>query len=184
MCFSLLVSLRLSDYAVMSTVIVTECESNPLAPVTVIVYEPIGVLCNALMLSVDVPWPPEVRVTDELLNDVLGPDVGETVAERLMVPVNPFRLVTVIRLLPDVPRGRLKEDGLTDMEKSDTMTRIETECASDPLVAVRVDVPEEPASMLTVGPPEASVKSTACETVRARLTECERLPLVPVTKTV
>ena len=140
MCFSLLVSLRLSDYAVMSTVIVTECESAPLTPVTVIVYEPIGVLCNALMLSVDVPWPPEVRVTDELLNDVLGPDVGETVAERLMVPVNPFRLVTVIRLLPDVPRGRLKEDGLTDMEKSDTMTRIEKECASDPLVPVTVTV--------------------------------------------
>lgn len=75
-CFSLLVSLRLSDYEVMSTVIVTECESDPLAPVTVIVCEPIGVLCNALTLSVDVPWPSDVRVTDELLNDVFGPDVG------------------------------------------------------------------------------------------------------------
>ncbi len=52
------------------------------------------------------------------------------------------------------------------------------------LVAVRVDVPEEPASMLTVGPPEARVKSAVCETIRARLTECERLPLVPVTTTV
>jgi len=106
----------------------------------VIVYEPIGVLCNALTLSVDVPWPPEVRVTEELLNDVLGPDVDETTAERLMVPVNPFRLVTVIRLLPDVPRGRLIDDGLTDMEKSDTMTRIETECVSEPLVPVTVTV--------------------------------------------
>ncbi len=124
----------------MSTVIVTECESDPLAPVTVIVYEPIGVLCSALTLSVDVPWPPDVRVTDELLNDVLGPDVDETTAERLMVPVNPFRLVTVIRLLPDVPRGRLRDDGLMEIEKSDTMTRIETECASDPLVPVTVTV--------------------------------------------
>src|SRR6266700_1176518 len=131
MCSSLLVSLRLIDYAVMSTCMVTECEINLLSPVTVIVYEPIGVLCNALTLSVDVHWPNDVRVTDELLNDVLGPDVGETVAERLMVPVNPFRLVTVMRLLPDVPRGRLREDGLTDMEKSDMMTRIETECVSD-----------------------------------------------------
>jgi len=52
------------------------------------------------------------------------------------------------------------------------------------LVAVRVDVPEEPASMLTVGPLEARAKSAVCETVRARLTECERLPLVPVTKIV
>src|SRR5437867_939272 len=136
----------------MSTVIVTECESAPLTPVTVIVYEPIGVLCNALMLSVDVPWPPEVRVTDELLNDVLGPDVGETVAERPTVPAETDR-----ETVPENPPR---------------------------LVAVRVDVPEEPASMLTVGPPEASVKSATCETVRARLTECERLPLVPVTKTV
>ena len=124
----------------MSTVIVTECESDPLAPVTMIVYEPIGVLCSSLTLSVDVPWPPDVRVTDELLNDVLGPDVGETVAERLMVPVNPFRLVTVMRLLPDVPRGRLRDDGLIEIEKSDTMTRMEMECVSDPLVPVTVTV--------------------------------------------
>src|SRR5207245_9190955 len=107
---------------------------------TVVGYEPIGVVCNSLTLRGDVPWPPDVRVTDELLNDVLGPDVGDTVAERLMVPVNPFRLVTVIRLLPDVPRGRLRDDGLIEIEKSDTMTRIETECASDPLVPVTVTV--------------------------------------------
>ena len=132
--------MRLSDYAVMSTFIVTECESDPLAPVTVIVYEPTGVLCNALTLSVDVPWPPDVKVIDELLKDVFGPDVGETVAERLTVPVNPFRLVTVIRLVPDVPRGRLRDDGLIEIGKSDTMTRIETECASDPLVPVTATV--------------------------------------------
>ena len=124
----------------MSTVIVTECESDPLVPVTVIVYEPIGVLCNALTLSVDVPWAPDVRVTEELLNEVLGPEVDETVAERLMVPVNPFRLVTVIRLLPDVPRGRLRDDGLIEIEKSDTMTRMEMECVSDPLVPVTITV--------------------------------------------
>ncbi len=109
----------------MSTVIVTECESDPLAPVTVIVYAPIDVLCNALTLSVEVLCPPDVRVTDELLNDVFGPDVGET---------------TVVRPVPDVPRGRVSEDGLIEMEKSDTMTRIETECASDPLVPVTVTV--------------------------------------------
>src|SRR5438445_5520292 len=117
-----------------------ECERELLVPVMVMVYPPIGVLCSALTLSVDVPWPPDVRVTDELLNEVFGPDVGETVADRLMVPVNPFRLVTVIRLVPDVPRGRLRDDGLMEMEKSDTMTRIETECASDPLVPVTVTV--------------------------------------------
>src|SRR6266705_2194522 len=124
----------------MSTVIVTECESEPLAPVTVIVYAPIGVLCCALTLSVEVLCPPDVRVTDELLRDVLGPEVAETTVERVTVPANPLRLVRVTRLVPEVPRGRLSDDGLTVMEKSDTMTRTETECASDPLVPVTVTV--------------------------------------------
>ena len=119
---------------------VTECETEPVVPVTVIVYPPMGVLCNALTLSVEVVCPPDVRVTDELLSDVFGPDVGETTVERVMVPAKPFRLVRVIRPVPDVPRGRVSEDGLIEMEKSDTMTRIETECASDPLVPVTVTV--------------------------------------------
>ena len=84
--------------------------------------------------------PPDVRVTDELLSDVLGPVVGETVVERLMVPVNPFMLVRVIRLVPDVPRGRLRDDGLMEREKLDTTTDTETECTSDPLVPVTVTV--------------------------------------------
>ena len=82
--------------------------------------------------------PPDVRVTDELLRDVLGPEVAETTVERVTVPANPFRLVRVTRLVPEVPRGRLSDDGLTEREKSDTMTRTETECASDPLVPVTV----------------------------------------------
>ena len=124
----------------MSTVIVTERESDPLVAVTVIVYAPIGVLCCALTLSVEVLCPPGVRVTDELLSVVLGPEVGKTAVDRVTVPANPFRLVRVIRLVPDVPRGRLSDDGLMEMEKSDTMTRTETECDSDPLVPVTVTV--------------------------------------------
>ena len=122
------------------TVIVTERESEPLVAVTVIVYAPIGVLCSALTLTVEVLCPPGVRVIDELLSVVLGPEVGETTVERVTVPENPFRLLSVIRLVPDVPRGRLKDDGLMEMEKSDTMTRTETECASDPLLPVTVTV--------------------------------------------
>jgi hypothetical protein len=122
------------------TVIVTEWETPPLVPVTVIVYAPIGVLCCALTLSVEVLCPPGVKATDELLSDVLGPDVGETTADSVIVPVNPFKLVRVIRLVPEVPRARLKEDGLTEMEKSETTTRTETECTSDPLVPVTVTV--------------------------------------------
>ncbi len=49
------------------TVTVTEWEIEPLVPVTVIVYVPIGVLYDALTLRVEVPCPPEVKVTDELL---------------------------------------------------------------------------------------------------------------------
>jgi len=124
----------------MLTVIVTERESEPLVAVTVIVYAPIGVLCSALTLTVEVLCPPGVRVIDELLSVVLGPEVGETTVERVTVPENPFRLLSVIRLVPDVPRGRLKDDGLMEMEKSDTMTRTETECASDPLLPVTVTV--------------------------------------------
>src|SRR6266571_4425339 len=139
------------------TVNVMECESEPLVPIMVMVYPPIGVLCVALTLSVEVPCPPDVRAIEELLNDVLGPDVGETTAERLMVPVNPVPAATDRETVPENPPR---------------------------LVAVRVDVSEEPASMLTVAPLDARVKSALCETVRARLTECERLPLVPVTKIV
>ncbi len=122
------------------TVIVTERESEPLVAVTVIVYAPIGVLCTALTLSVEVLCPPGVRETDELLSAVFGPGVGETAVERVTVPVNPLRLVSVIRLVPDVPRGRLRDDGLMEIVKSDTMTRTETECDSDPLVPVTVTV--------------------------------------------
>ena len=122
------------------TVIVTEWETEPLVAITVIVYAPIGVLCNAFTLSVEVLCPPEVRVIDELLSDVFGPGVLEITVERVMVPVNPFRLVMVIRPVPDVPRDRLSDDGLMEIEKSDTTTRTETECDSDPLVPLAVTV--------------------------------------------
>ncbi len=91
-------------------------------------------------MSVDVLCPPGARVIDELLSDARGPGVGETTVERVMVPANPLRLVSVIRRVPDVPRGRLRDDGLMEREKSDTMTRTETECTSDPLVPVTVTV--------------------------------------------
>ena len=56
--------------------------------------------------------PPSVRVTDELLRDILGLEAEETTVERVTVPANPLRLVKVIILVPDVPRGRLSDDGL------------------------------------------------------------------------
>jgi hypothetical protein len=49
------------------------------------------------------------------------------------------------------------------------------------LAAVMVEVPEEPASTLRVVALDARLNSDDCETVSVRETECERLPLVPVT---
>src|SRR2546422_11447560 len=95
-----------------------ECEREPLVPVTVIVYPPIGVLCNALTLSIEVPCPPDVKVTDEVLSDVFGPEVGETTVERFMVPVNPFRLVRDIVDPAEEPLEMVSDDGLDAMLKS------------------------------------------------------------------
>src|SRR2546425_6270713 len=102
-------------------VIVMECESEPLVPVTVSVYAPTGVLCNALTLSVEVPCPPDVKVTDEVLSDVFGPDVGETNVERFMVPANPFRLVRDIVDPAEEPLEMVIDDGLDVMLKSPTL---------------------------------------------------------------
>ncbi len=84
-------------------------------------------------------------MTDELLRDFLGPEVGETTFESVTVPANPLRLVSVIRLAPEVPRGRLSDDRLMEIEKSDTTTVTETERTSRPLVPVIVpDRPHQP----------------------------------------
>src|SRR5438034_3370049 len=69
------------------------------------------------MPRIDVAEPPEVRVSVELLRVVLGPE-GEIDVERLIVPLNPFRLVTVIVELSVEDRERLKDDGSAEMEKS------------------------------------------------------------------
>ncbi len=79
---------------------------------------------SALTLRVDVPDPPGCRVTDVVLRDSLGP-VGETVAERLTVPLNPLMLVRVMSDVAVEPAGRLTELGLEAMEKSVTATAME-----------------------------------------------------------
>ncbi len=71
-----------------------------------------------------------------LLNAVLGPGVGETVAERVTVPANPLMLVSVTRAVPDEPRDKLSELVLMEIEKLDTTTVIEIECTREPLVPV------------------------------------------------
>jgi hypothetical protein len=85
-----------------------------------------------------VPEPPGDSTTEVLLSDALGPEVDEIVAERVTVPENPLILVSVTRAVPDEPRDKVSEDGLMEIEKSDTTTVTETECTSEPLVPVTV----------------------------------------------
>jgi hypothetical protein len=73
-------------------------------------------------VSVEVPWPFDVRVTDELLREVLGPELEETVTERVMVPENPLRLVRVIVETADEPFEKVSDDGLAAILKSPEFT--------------------------------------------------------------
>jgi hypothetical protein len=97
------------------------------------------------------------------------------------LPVVPELTVSVDVAVPPELRTRLV--GLTVAVNPVPAEIVrETVPANPPiLVAVVVDVPEEPASMLIVGALEARLKSVDWVTVRVRATECERLPLAPVT---
>ncbi len=74
-----------------------------------------------------------------VLREVLGPG-GETEDERVTVPLNPFRLVKVMSDVPVEPCGMLRELGEADIVKSETTTRMVTECVSEPVVPVTVTV--------------------------------------------
>ena len=97
---------------------------------------------SVLMPRIDVAEPPEVRVSVELLRVVLGPE-GEIDVERLIVPLNPLRLVIVIVELSVEDRERVRDDGSAEMEKSGfTATETDTvvECEREPLKPVTVTV--------------------------------------------
>ena len=97
---------------------------------------------SVLMPRIDVAEPPEVRVSVELLRVVLGPE-GEIDVERLIVPLNPLRLVIVIVELSVEDRERVKDDGSAKMEKSGfTATETDTvvEWEREPLEPVTVTV--------------------------------------------
>src|SRR6266516_4824721 len=94
------------------------------------------------MPRIDVAEPPEVSVIVELLRVVLGPE-GEIDVERLIVPLNPFRLVTVMVELSVEDRERERDDGSAEMEKSG-FTATETDTVAgwerEPLEPVTVTV--------------------------------------------
>lgn len=86
--------------------------------------------------------PPPLSVTLFAPSTIRGP-VGETVALRLMVPENPFRLVKFRKILFEEPCEIVSDDGVAEMLKSGgerlvTANEPTAVCVSDPLVAVTV----------------------------------------------
>lgn len=93
-------------------------------------------------IKVDVPTPPADRVTLEALREVVGPE-GDMTADKLMVPLNPFKLERMIVELLEVPAGMIKLVGLENAPKSPprgglTVTVTMTVWANPPLVPVTV----------------------------------------------
>jgi hypothetical protein len=85
---------------------------------------------------VEVPAPPDVRLTVVGFNETDGP-LGETETSRLTVPANPARLVKLIVDVADDPGVTARPLGLGEMKKSgcegcETFTEIVTECESVP----------------------------------------------------
>jgi hypothetical protein len=91
---------------------------------------------------VTVPLPPADRLTLEALSESVGPE-GDIEVARLMVPVNPLRLVRAIVEVAEEPAWRVKLLGLEVMAKSGcgggfTVTVTVTAWDNDPLIPVTV----------------------------------------------
>lgn len=75
-------------------VTVEVCDIEPLDPVTVMVYVPVGVEDCVPAVSVDDALDPDESVTLDGVSDTDGPE-GEETPERVILPENPFTLVIV-----------------------------------------------------------------------------------------
>ena len=86
-------------------------------------------------MRVEVPVLPDDSVTVAGFRDAVGP-VGETVEDRLTVPVKPPMLAREMLDVADDPGATVIDEGLAEMRKSATMRLTEAECESEPLVPV------------------------------------------------
>lgn len=98
------------------SVIVVECESDPLVPVIVTVNVPRLSLEEPVKVTNEIPDPPGGTVTNRGLKPTLTPVGG--VANIETVPLNPFKLVTVINVESIPNLGILRLDGEALMIKS------------------------------------------------------------------
>ncbi len=111
----------------------TECESEPLEPITATVKAPLD---DALHDKVDVPEPDRpVGVRPHV-----SPEDGETAEERETDPLKPFNELTVIVEDPVPPTAGATLVGLALIVKSLTLKIMVVECDSEPLVPVTVTV--------------------------------------------
>lgn len=79
-----------------------------------------GVLLFVVMVSVDVPDPPDESVTLVGFKDTVGPLVtmGETAAVKLTVPAKPPKLLRVSANVAELPCSMVSEVGLVMRLKS------------------------------------------------------------------
>jgi len=87
-------------------------------------------------VKVEVPVPPEARLTLIGFNETDGP-LGETVATRFTAFANPARLVRLIAEVAEEPGVTARPLGFAEMKKSgckgcETLTETVTECESVP----------------------------------------------------
>ena len=83
--------------------------------------------------------PPDDSEAEVGFKDAVGP-AGETVEDRLTVPVKPPMLVREILDVADDPGATVIDEGLAEMPKSATMRLTEAECDNEPLLPVTVTV--------------------------------------------
>jgi len=76
-----------------------------------------------LTFRVELPEAPGVRLTGFWLNDILGPE-GDTEADKLTVPLNPFTLVRTTLNVPVERCARVIDEGLPEIEKSGVLPTI------------------------------------------------------------
>ena len=79
--------------------------------------------------------PPGDSEVEVGFKDAVGP-AGETVEDRLTVPVKPPMLAREMLDVADDPGATVIDEGLAEMRKSATMRLTEAECESEPLVPV------------------------------------------------
>ena len=91
--------------------------SEPLVPLTVTVYVPVGVEVVVATASVDDPEP----VTDVGVNDAVAP-VGKPMTPSVTAPLKPLIAETVVVYDAPVPADTVFELGVAESEKSVTVT--------------------------------------------------------------